>query len=1208
MAIVAHDVEKPRREWTIRILIVYAIAGAAIVIWQTIARRDETAAIVRRLDHPWHVIAIFVAFGLAAGMLKFKLTDKIFVSFQMIVCMAMLPILGGVLAAWIAVAAAMITRTIVLIRDGAGDRIVEYTRIAAQSAVYGIPTLVGSLVYATMPANVEALRIAASGIVISLANNLIMGALARTYGYSLRKIVTIIAIDTSIYAVGLPYAIAIVFVEQNGEWRLLLGLVFTGVLTNAIGRRLAIASDNAHTQFLRATSLTAISRAVSLDRSEEELFVALYEECGKVINVPNFTIALVDAHAGELAIVFRTQYGRRVPEARVPIGTGFSAWVIAHRQPLHFGRSEQHAERGIKPVSDGFLSQSWLGVPLIARDRVIGVIFIQSEERDAYSDEDLLLLSAMSNQVAAAIANSALYRDLEAQVRERTADLHVRAEELAAINRVTSTITSAIDLNTMLTSIARELVLLFDARGSGIAILNEEKTESHVVAWFSRDPEEPTGVGVSIPVPDGINDDVIAHGTPIIVENVRSHPRLRSDQIAMRRTESIMLVPLLAKNEVIGTIGIDHNDPNKHFTTEQLRLAMTIAGEIAGAVERARLYEEEHRSRQLAERLHGAAEVINQSLDLSVVMTGILDQLRSVIEYESASIQLVEGDAMRVIAVRGLPDTEVGRVRAHASYPYNLRLTTTTEPFITRIDDDMAWGRTPNLMQVRSDIGVPLVGRNRIIVALTTDSHDPSRYSERDLHAARAFGRQAAIAIENARLYETAKTATQAKSQFLANMSHEIRTPLNAILGFVQLMERTPDRSDDDRHALHVLSRSGEHLVTLINDVLSMAKIEAGRSTAEIASFDLHRMLAAVGEMFRLRAEAKELEFLVDVGPEVPPAVLGDEAKLRQVLINLLGNAMKFTDRGRVRLAVSWLDGTGSFFVKDTGRGIAREDLPRLFEAFTQAGAAQHEGTGLGLAICRNYVQLMGGEIRVESELGAGARFWFDIPLPLSDEEVMSTAHRRKVVAIAPGQPSFRLLIADDTMENRTLLERLFRTVGFEVRTACDGREAIDVWSEWKPDLVWMDIRMPVIDGYGATRAIREAEGAARHTIVIAMTASVFDHGRETVFAAGCDDVVTKPYLEDTLFAKLTQHLGVEWEYERLAREAPPPKAAPAPRLPRELRDRIRNALDRDDVVDAARRVEDVVPIDHRLAANLHELIRHYRFDELQEMLAAAEE
>jgi CheY-like chemotaxis protein len=336
--------------------------------------------------------------------------------------------------------------------------------------------------------------------------------------------------------------------------------------------------------------------------------------------------------------------------------------------------------------------------------------------------------------------------------------------------------------------------------------------------------------------------------------------------------------------------------------------------------------------------------------------------------------------------------------------------------------------------------------------------------------------------------------------------------------------------------------------------------------------------------------------------------VRGDEAKLRQVLINLLGNAMKFTDRGHVIMRVRWHDGIGSFEIEDTGRGIAPDDLPRLFEAFTQAGERPHEGTGLGLAISLNHVRRMGGDIRVAAAAAGGACFSFEVQLPLAAGEVTPLRDRRKIVAVAPGQPAYRLLIADDIVENRALLERLFSSAGFEVRSAADGSEAVSVWSEWNPHLVWMDIRMPILDGYGATRAIRAAEREGQRTVVIALTASAFDHDRDQVLAAGCDDFVSKPYVEDVMFEKVAQHLGVRWIYDEPAAAERIPIAAGIRNVPRVVRDRLQDALLRGDVTAAAEMVDEVAIADLTLATSIRDMIRSYRFDDLQDMLAAAEE
>jgi len=800
-------------------------------------------------------------------------------------------------------------------------------------------------------------------------------------------------------------------------------------------------------------------------------------------------------------------------------------------------------------------------------------------------------------------------RHLEQVVSERTHDL-------AGLNRISQILTSTSDLDRMFNDIAREMSVLFKTRNIGLCLLTETKDALVVAGDYTSTPDQTTATGVRIPL-DRLASDVLTTRHPIIVDDAQNDSRLAGFHGLMRRRAigSVMIVPLLSRDEVTGTIAIDIDRLDKSLIDAAKRLSVTIAAQVAGAIERARLHSDERRSRELAEKLQTVAHVINQSLDLSVVLPEILDQLRRVIHYESASIQLLEGETMRVIAIRGLPDAELNRVRTLADYPYNKRLASDPEPFITAIHPhEERWRSEEHLSQIQQNIGVPLVARDRIIGALTIDSHRPERYSERDLDAARAFARQAAVAIENARLYSESRAATgaaeaaaRAKSQFLANMSHEIRTPLNAILGFVQLMQRTRDRSGDDRHALEVMSRSGEHLLTVINDILSMAKIEAGHVTVENAAFDLRRMLVAVGEMFRLHADEKGLRLIIEIDPRVPADVLGDEAKLRQVLINLLGNATKFTAKGHIALRATWHDGVAAFSIEDSGRGIAVVDLVHLFEPFTQVGAAPTEGTGLGLAVSRKYVRLMGSDIHVESTLGHGSRFSFDLPLPLASASSLPVEQRR-VIALAPDQRSYRMLVADDKAENRMLLEMLFRGVGFDVRSVADGKQAVDAWAEWKPDIVWMDIRMPILDGYDATRAIRAAEGEAEHTVVIALTASVFEHDRAQILAAGCDDFVSKPYVEQTMFSKLQEHLAIAWVYEDSA-------VRPKTRLtseqlagvPRSLRDQLFEALARGDVREARELVAQLTSVDDRIAQDLTTMIREYRFDDLQELLNAVE-
>ncbi len=412
-----------------------------------------------------------------------------------------------------------------------------------------------------------------------------------------------------------------------------------------------------------------------------------------------------------------------------------------------------------------------------------------------------------------------------------------------------------------------------------------------------------------------------------------------------------------------------------------------------------------------------------------------------------------------------------------------------------------------------------------------------------------------------------AEAANRAKSDFLANMSHELRTPLNAILGFVQLMQRSPSFPAEHRPNLQIISRSGESLLELINDILDMSKIEAGHMVFEPNDFDLYAMLESVLAMFTLRAAQKGLSLTLKRGSDVPQFIRTDERKLRQVLVNLLGNAVKFTENGGIVLQVENKNTSPStayplpdypepgispryhlhFEVQDTGIGIKPEEINTLFKKFIQtaSGKQLHEGTGLGLAISKNFVQLMGGTLSVESQVGQGSTFSFDIQAEPATRQVMSAEQlSRSITGLAPDQPEYRLLIVDDHDENRIFLRRLLENVGFSVREATNGQEAIAVHSEWHPDLIFMDMRMPVLDGYEATRRIKATpEGQA--TVIIALTASALEENRILSLAAGCDDYIRKPLRDEDIFRTLAQHLGVRYTYADAAVVEAPPVAAP---------------------------------------------------------------
>ena len=477
--------------------------------------------------------------------------------------------------------------------------------------------------------------------------------------------------------------------------------------------------------------------------------------------------------------------------------------------------------------------------------------------------------------------------------------------------------------------------------------------------------------------------------------------------------------------------------------------------------------------------------------------------------------------------------------------------------------------------------------------------------------------RMAQAALKEAK--QSAEAANRAKSAFLANMSHEIRTPMNAVLGYTQLLQRRADLSAGQQHALDAISRSGDHLLALINDVLEMSKIEAGRTELRPVTFNFRGLLTDIDVMFRVRTNAEGLELTTEVDESVPALVRADEGRVRQVLINLLGNAVKFTDEGRIALRVGLDKPSGeaavavAIEVADTGCGIPPEDHESIFESFEQAHstALRRGGTGLGLSISRSFARMMGGDITVASEPGSGSRFRFTMLAEAGDEsEWQPRKPERRVKYLRPGQGEMRVLVVDDRATNRDLLSRLLEEVGFVTHEAKDGASGFAAFAEWQPQIVLIDLVMPVMSGQEAIRRMRLTPQGQAATI-IAVTASTLEDARAEVLAQGADAFLRKPFRDDELFDLIHVHANVAFDYEA-ERKTPGSDVAPVlpelaaqalGELPPDLRRRLRRAVVTGSIDDATRIADEIRQRAPELAAFIGWHAREFALHRIEAIL-----
>ncbi|MDY6804868.1 MAG: GAF domain-containing protein [Cyanobacteriota bacterium] len=826
------------------------------------------------------------------------------------------------------------------------------------------------------------------------------------------------------------------------------------------------------------------------------------------------------------------------------------------------------------------------------KNRAYDQLEIRVQERTAEVEQASYLLMD---------ANAALTAEVQvrtaAESALRSSDARLRKQQIALLEVAKTESIHEGNLDLALKEITRVATRSLEVERASVWFYNKDRSSLGCACLYETTPKRYSQDMKLLAVDYPNYFQALELGETIVADDAQGDPRIAdfSESYLKPLSISSMLdVPISVKGETAGVLCLEHTGEKRNWQIEEQNFASYLAYSLSLAIESRDRLQAEVAVWEMAQRERAVSTIVQrmrQTLELSSIFDTTTAELRETIQCDRVAVYSFNPDWSGEFIAESVGDgwkplvgKEDGALENDYCTVKDLKTASLLSVKDTYLQETEGGGYDRGLnylvvediyragfnscyielleeFQAKAYVIVPIFRGDRLWGLLGIyENTEPRHWKTSEINIAVQVGSQLGVAVQQAELLVqtqrqsaaleraviAADAANRSKSEFLANMSHELRTPLNAILGFAQVIERDSDLSHEHREQIRIINRAGEHLLSLINDILEMSKIEAGRTTINENSFDLYDLLDTIEEMFKIKAKSKSLRLIFERREEVPQYIKGDEGKVRQVLMNLLSNAIKFTHSGGVALRLGIKDPEAAanneanspfslrFEVEDTGVGIAPEEMSQLFEAFVQtdSGRISQQGTGLGLPISQKFVELMGGEITVESEVDRGSIFAFYIKVKLgSASEVSRPQGQRKVIGLAADQPEYRILIVEDIKENRMVLQQLLGSIGFDVRAVENGKEGVAMWKSWQPHLIWMDMRMPIMDGYEATKQIK-AHPKGHKSVIIALTASAFEQERQIVKEAGCDDYMPKPFRQELLLAKMEEHLGVRYLYD----------------------------------------------------------------------------